>query len=66
MVGLELCPGNGSQEYFKPKRAFKSKDLKALLNSGRADWTNIEPAYKRFIGNSRAYVYIKRLKLGRS
>jgi hypothetical protein len=32
------------QEYFEPKRAFKSNDLKALVNFSRVSGTNFEPA----------------------
>jgi hypothetical protein len=31
--------------------------------TSRVSWTNFEPVYKRFIGNSRDYIYIKHSKL---
>jgi hypothetical protein len=36
------------QEYFEPKKAFKSNDLKALVNISRAGWTIVELVFGRF------------------
>ncbi|SHN09373.1 hypothetical protein SAMN05216311_105117 [Chitinophaga sp. CF418] len=45
------------QENFEPKRAFKSLDLKALVNFGRDGWTIVEPINNRFDRLSMVYTY---------